>query len=769
MQSEYRDPMVEEGIHNIILQNRCGNRCTLLAHDDRLELELVYKPNAFRRKDFAARNFSTRDNFSTLFRSVCLPDWSAASCSHFAYDPFHTRIDLATEVGAKTSLHLVNICDENVFAISAPAPLLLRIACHGHAELRDGLLLEKRHERGEDFIAFIAFPGIEQNRYRQLDDGSHVVQIYENDVLLIGGEESETQVNRVLRKLGQLTQEQLIQRNEQGLAADLRYARQIHSDPDWQRVADINQRVVWSGIDAGGACFGAINRIYHLIWVRDGSMTCCHSALAGDPEPLRIWAPFLFANPSRVRGGEDGSIREQFGQMVGTRWSKAEDDGLFYAAWTLFTHFQSTGDDRLLQSEALPLMLRGIDEQLDRCWDEELGLMVSDTLGEDPLPSSPTYGYDVVNGSLLKRHRHHGQEAGVAPVHAAATLYHQVNTYNVLRIAGILLAERPDIDPGVATRYNDLAERLQQSLTSQFVAKDGQIYSLFVRYADGSEEWRPWSMGCDHWEHGWAVSQGPFYPVPGLQLTSARLALATWASHKPYGYCPWNVLTRSAFEHGASSQAVADYLHDEIEDAQHCPKKYPMAGALTEYHRAVESWRGLPFSAGSFRNVCASQLLQAQAQGLAVRGGLMLQRIEDFRYRLSRIDVRAEGEAEGVSAYTINGVCIRGSLLIPEERFQAGANQIVIQRGEATVRCRIHGSDARLVRYHEDEQGCQAHFHSAVPMQVRIQQIDAGSVQLRDDQGQCIQTKREDLADTDLSILHLPAGRVTLQLGWMPA
>ncbi|MFP4070332.1 MAG: hypothetical protein ACLFVC_09165 [Opitutales bacterium] len=44
--------------------------------------------------------------------------------------------------------------------------------------------------------------------------------------------------------------------------------------------------------------------------------------------------------------------------MVGTRWSKSEDDGLFYAVWSLFTYTRCTGDDRLLRQGTLELLFR---------------------------------------------------------------------------------------------------------------------------------------------------------------------------------------------------------------------------------------------------------------------------------------------------------------------------------------------------------------------------------------------------------------------------
>ncbi|MFW5846216.1 MAG: hypothetical protein ACOCXJ_08310, partial [Planctomycetota bacterium] len=350
--------------------------------------------------------------------------------------------------------------------------------------------------------------------------------------------------------------------------------------------------------------------------------------------------------------------------------------------------------------------------------------------------------------------------------HAAATLYHQVNTYNVLRMAGVLLEQRPDLDGGQAARYAALADRLQETLATRFVDQQGRIYSLHVQYADGSEEWRPWGMGCDHWEHGWAVSQGPFYPVPGLQLASARLALDTWEDDKAYGYCPWNVLARSVFEHGLPSDDWAALLSDEVQEALQQSRRYPMAGALTEYHGAVESWRGLPFSAGSFRNSCAAQLLQAQAQGLAVRGGRQVQAIRDFRYRLSRIDVQASGDEEGVADYSLGGTSIRGSLLIPEELLVPGGNKLCIRRGPAAAACRIHGGDCRLLHYRETVTGCTAELRSAVPIQLRIQSLDHGRITIASTDGAPATPHREDLPGTDLSLLHIPAGTWQLRLDW---
>ncbi|NRA40653.1 MAG: hypothetical protein HRU15_21085, partial [Planctomycetes bacterium] len=300
-------------------------------------------------------------------------------------------------------------------------------------------------------------------------------------------------------------------------------------------------------------------------------------------------------NPSKTMQ-DDGSYREEYLQIVGSRWTKAEDDGLFYACWSLFTHFRCTGDDTLMQSEVVPLLQRCVAAQLEKSWDEDLEFMGSDTLGEDLLAGNTYYGYDIVNGSVTASH-HHNKEG--KNIERCYSLYHQINTYNVLMIMIVAMKQRPDLDQSCIDHYQNIADKIQRTLREKFII-DGQLSSMFLRYDDGSEEWVPFGLGCDYWEHAWAVSQGPFFPVPDLQLASARLVMETWADYRAaYGYCPWNVLARSLSEYGLDSATYKTRLSDQIQEAEQCSQKYPMAGALTEYHGGVEGWRALPFSAGS--------------------------------------------------------------------------------------------------------------------------------------------------------------------------
>jgi hypothetical protein len=693
MKSYYRDPNVEQGVHNIVLQSRAGNRLTLLLREDRTDLEFVYKPNAFRRKDFRARNFSNRDNQTSLFSAFSLPDIDAGIVRSIDYDPFATVIDTLTPAGAANRITVVNLADENAFALAADRPLLLSFRPHSSFEVSDGRLAESFTDRGEPIVSFVLFDSFEANRFRVLEDGSHVLQIFENEVVLVGGEETPSQITRVERKLRGLGLNELLARNERIIAPAVRKGHVCCTDPDTQRVIDLNQRIVHSGMDAGGACFGALNRIYYLIWVRDGAMTASMVARAGSPDMLRTWAPFLLANPA-TRRLDDGSRVREFLQMVGTRWTKSEDDGVFFAALSLHTHFETTGETDLLSTVEFEQYLDALDANVADRFDETEGLFGSDTLGETTLAGSPMFGYDSVNGRMARDLTR--TDAVGQPLARVYTLYHNVNLYNALRMTEALLAAagRGD-DPRIA-RYAELADRVRDSLARRFVNEEGHFHAYYAQMADGSTRWVDFPES-DYWEYAWAVSVGPFFPDLPTALRSARMVVEVWPTVRPYGYCPWNTLSRFLKEHGLDTLAYRALLKDEVAEALTHTKRFPLYGALTEYYGNVEGWRALPFSAGSFLFSLAGVLLQSLPEGLGVRAGDFVDRVEDFHFRTSRIDVRAEGAGDIVASWTLNGREIPHTLQLPQGALRPGPNEIRITRGSAFEGFRLHGSTGTLL------------------------------------------------------------------------
>lgn len=752
-QTLWREPQVEEAPSNLVFQNRCGNRLTMLFQDRHVDLDLSYKPNAFRRKDFAARTFSSRDLWTNLFDEVRIPDLGHGDIKQWGYDPFVTELSVQFTSGACNRVRVWNLPDENAFVLSARAPLTLVFRPHrAFLDRQDGLFIERFTDRGEDIVSFVAFPSRQLVRLRELADGARALQLMEDDLVVIGGEENLAQIERLLVGLAGLRPEQLTSRVEATLAASLAAGRIEAADATLQRVLDLNQRIVWSGLDASGACFGALNRIYHLVWVRDGAMTSAHMAQAGNPAFLRIWVPFLLANPSHVLA-EDGTRREEFGQLVGTRWSKAEDDGIFYAVWSLFAHWQATADDALILGPDLPRLLTAIDRHLATRYDTGLGLMGSDTLGEESLHSSPYFGYDVVNGRQVPIH---GHGEGRPPIRRVYSLYHQANTINVLLMAVALLAERSDADGGRSAAWLALVEGMRLRTRDLFSQPDGTLAAMILVFVDGSQECAIAGPRCDVWETAWAVSQGPFFPWPDLQSATAERLCALWPTLGRYGICPWNCLLRLLHEQGRlEAGGWRALVGQELEEAMQTSVKYPMPGALAECVGWPEGWRGLPFSAGSLAASACAQLLRTLPQGVAVRGGSAVSAVTGWRWRLSRIDAQAQGAGEDVASWSLDGEHFVRCLQMPEDRLRAGRQSLDITRGPAPTLPRLVGSDGQLVGYREDAGGATAVLRSRMPLTLLV--ADPGRVDGAD-------LERLDLPGTRLSALRLPPGTVTLEM-----
>ncbi len=764
MKTIFRDyqQQIEEGLRNIILQNRCGNRLTLMLGEESTELECLYKPNAFRRKDYRARNFSNRDNCTALFARAELPQIPAGWVKAFDYDPFVTALSTESPGGAKNRITVVNIADENCFALAARCPLVLTFEPHERFELADGLLSEAFSDRGEEIVSFVAFESFEENRFRVLDDGRAVLQIFENEVVLIGGEDSPAQVERVLTKLAGLSLDELIEHTEARIAVPLSHGRLVVKDEPLQRVLDINRRLSWSGLDAGGACFGAMNRIYHLIWTRDGSMAAATMARAGMPDMLSIWLPFLLANPS-VRRDEAGNRIREFLQIVGSRWTKAEDDGIYYAVLSLFSHWQSVGDAAWLEGEALPELLEILDENVALRFDTTEGLFRSDTLGETTLASSPYYGYDSVNGQLARGQWVKQEEQAGKRIAAAYSLYHNVNLYNCLRMAQALAVASGRYELAEpAERYGLLAGQIAETLAKRFINDEGHYYSCWVEYDDASRSWVPFETG-DYWEYAWAVSAGPFLPDPVTSLASARMALQRWPGVRSYGYCPWCFLARSAREYGLDSAGYRALLDEQITDALRLTQRYPMAGLLTEYQTAHEGWRGLPFGTGALVQSTCGLLLQPLPMGVAVRASDLAERLENFVYRTARLDVEAAGTGDTVAGVLLNGQPLTGSLQLPASRLRTGRNRLDVTRGAAFEGFRLYSSTAELRDLVETDTEWTFHFHSPAEAQLVLDTAEAVDLLAADATGRQLPVETRPFDGTDKTLATIDAtGEFTL-------
>lgn len=679
MKNIYTEAIYEEGISNIILQNRCGNRLTIKSMEDKVDMEFIYKPNAFRRKDIHARHFSNRDIYTELFKEFYLVDIKHEFIEKFDYDPFHTILNIKLPNGGTNKIRIVNIVDENMFAISAVSPLTLAFKPKSIYVENDGLLSETFIDRLENITTFIKYTSNWHNRFRVIEDGTYILQLCENDVIYVGGEESVSQANRVCNKFVDMSFEELIQYNEKKISVYTDKAQLTVNNPDFQRVLDLNRRLVFSAVDEGGVTHGAMQRIYYLNWYRDTLMSTSMFALAGNAYLLKRTYPFSLENPSINSITEYGMMREYL-QLVGTRWTKSEDDGIFYVLYGLFNHFRATGDDTYLRMENLKHIIIAVDYAIKTLYDTERGLFGSDTLGETTLANSIFNGYDAVTGRIDdfvsdNKVREEGQAV------YSYSLYQNVNMYNVLRMLEILINASPDADKNKANEYREFADSLQSSIDDSFATKDGGLSCGLLILDNGEEQWIDDYMKHDMWEYVWALSLAPFKPNLEKALVSAKFVHDTWEKEPTYGFCPWNTLSRFLKEyHVIDDKEYERMLTQEIEEALQYNELYQMQGALTEYSNNISQWRGLPFSTGSFMFSIYSLILQSLPLGIAVRASDFVDKVDNFYYKNYHINAVSTGEGEYVKHWFLNGLEVKGTTQIPEGLLTIGTNEIKIEK-----------------------------------------------------------------------------------------
>lgn len=765
MKTIYRKELIEEGKHNLIFTNRCGLRLTVKIFEEDTQLEFIYKPNAFRRKDFAGRNFSNRDIYTTLFKEFSYPDIAAKDIGAFHYDPFDTKVDTRLYNGGKNSLTFLNMADENCFVLSAKSPLTLAFKPHGHFKEEDGLLTETFHDRGESITSFIKFTGFAHNRFRVLNDGTYVLQICMDDIIIVGGEENERAMRAALNKLGDILHSQgltgLREYNEKIIRqfTDQSVLKVIH--PKFQEVIDLNKRLTYSMVDEGGVSFGALQVCYYLIWVRDLMMSTSMFAAVGMTDLIKLSYPLVYDNPA-IKHYENEDIFYRYQQMVGTHWTKYEDDGIFYVVYGLYHLFRSTAADTYLASYRLKFLIDAVDDNIKRLYDKERGIFGSDTLGETTLKSSLFFGYDAVNGSVDEYVCPTANRDESVVVYSYS-LYQNVNMYNALRMLEVMIrmskSEDDLIHQQTADQYEQLANELHNNILKTFANENGMYSPGILIMDDGKELLIEDFSEHDKWEFTWAVSLAPFILDINLSLQSCKKIREVWREEGSYGYCPWNTMTRFLKEYGLSDDEYTELMNEQMDDALRHLDKYPMRGALMENADLKTEWKGLPFGAGSMMYNVYSLILQQLPMGLAVRASDLVEGLKAFCYKNASISVTPKGKGQSIDYWTINHKAVRCSLQIPEGMLRTGHNEIVIHKANKNNECKLYSSNGILENVNEESKALNIYF----PARGEAVIDNMGSVTIQNDSGELLPFKSQAIKGTSKTQIIIDGkGNITI-------
>jgi hypothetical protein len=674
----------------ILLHNRHGLRIELNFHTEGL-LELWFSPLSGRSLAARDRNFSNRDDHTRLFDRLRLPGLTEAAFLRCDYDAFHTVVHFTHQI-----LHVVPLFDQPGLVLWCEKPQLLDLKSD---KADSPLLREPRRfavthpDRGHLFHFVAALEtGAAFTHQLQLDPGRSIharaTLPAHRRLALFGGLATES-VADLARAALRLPLARFLAAEARAIAAATSPgAFELRGQPRLQRLLDVNRRVLISMQDTSGAIRAALNRIYYLIWVRDGAIIEVMHGHAGSLQPLLRWAEFLLANPTVIDSEKPGG---RAFLMLANPITKWEEDGVFYAIWTVFHAWTQSGDAHWRTPARLAVLADSLDWLERRCLDPRSGLFGRYFACETPLPGSRDDGYDNAVGHPADPSRVHWQ--GV-PARRSFDLYINLYAYAAY---GMLAALQPDA-PAAASylrRALALGEKLARFLPPDRLPDYGDILG-----ADGRTR-RAGPFGLDLTDYVWGLSLTPYFPQP-WRLPAIRLALLRHAVQNPKNWFLAGYFSLLAHLDPEWCDE-AEILRAIRLAARQChrPGHYlPMPDTVVEMFDIPDGdpWhdvRPQAFSIGPWLATICGLGLRRQAHGLAFRAGRSLKKITAYEYRHARLDATFAGSGPHLAA-TLNGAPLLHTLQIPEDRLAPRTRLAVTRTRKAPAGPVLVGSTVRL-------------------------------------------------------------------------
>jgi hypothetical protein len=658
----------------VYMHNRKGVRIELDV--DKGALDLWISPRAGTSLDYRDRNFSNRDDHTSIFDRIELPHLTRAGFNGCDYDAFHSVV----RYGAQ-ALHVATPWDRPVVLLWFERAALVHLKSDKQdtpVERTETLFEVEHPDRGRTF-RFVAALGEGEGRIehqRDVDRGRSTwarVRLAPGQTLALAGELATQPVATWAREAARADRETLLERTEEKVRAALSRGRvHLAGRPEMQKVLDVNRRTILSMQDESGAIRAAIKYIYYLIWVRDGALVAGSLARAGLVDPLERWNAFLLANPT-VR--EEEPSGRFFGQLVDGRITKWEEDGLFWAVWSAFTELTQTGDRRVASGESLAV-LRDAADWLERyAFDRERGLFGRYHYGETPLTGSRGDGWDDAVGRPTDSLRTEYRGSVIVRSYDLAVNLQAWGTYLML---AALDEERAE---SWLAKAHALEERLRPWLGERGDLPDyGDLLTQDGRIV------RAGPFGLDAGDYTWALTLTPFAgEVFGLAPVREKLLEAP---EEPAGetFLATRFSLLAALDPEMHDEARILAAMDRVLPAAVRPGRYlPMAYTVPEVAGIADGHpyhdvRPQAFAAAPWVWAVANLGVRRLPFGIAMRATTALAGIDAYQYRGALVDVDFEGSGD-VREVRLDGQPIVHTLQLPDSRLTAGPHRLVVTQG----------------------------------------------------------------------------------------
>jgi hypothetical protein len=658
----------------VYMHNRKGVRIELDV--DKGTLDLWISPRAGESLDYRDRNFSNREDHTSIFDRIELPHLTRAAFTGCDYDAFHSVVHYGAQ-----ALHVATPWDRPVVLLWFERPAVVHLKSDKQdtpVERRETLFEVEHTDRGRAF-RFVAALGAGKGRIehqRDVDAGRSTwarVRLAPGQTLALAGELLGEPVAAWAREAAGADRSALRERTEEKVREALSRGRiRLAGRPEMQKVLDVNRRTILSMQDESGAIRAAIKYIYYLIWVRDGALVAGSLARAGLEDPLERWSAFLLANPT-VR--EEEPSGRFFGQLVDGRITKWEEDGLFWAVWSAFTHLTQTGDRRFASGESLAV-LRDAADWLERyAFDRERGLFGRYHYGETPLTGSRGDGWDDAVGRPTDSLRTEYEGSVIVRSYDLAVNLQAWGTY-------LMMAA---MDEEKAEEWLGKARALEERL-GPWLGEGRDLPDYGDLLTEDGRIVRAGPFGLDAGDYVWALALTPFAGEAfGLAPVREKLLEApAETAGETFLATHFSLLAGLDPEmHGEARilAAMDRVVPAAVRAGRYLPMAYtvPEVAGIADGH-PYHDVRPQAFAAAPWIWAVANLGLRRLPFGIAVRATSALEGIDAYEYRGALVDVAFEGSGD-VREVRLDGEPIVHTLQLPESRLAPGPHRLVVAQG----------------------------------------------------------------------------------------
>ena len=679
----------------VFMQNRMGIRIEMNLTSQ--ELSLWISPLAGVSNDIFDRNYSNRDDHTSLFDRITFPNLPLSGFDSCSYDPFYSVLYYGTQ-----TMHLLSLYDEPMVLLWFEQPEKLDIK----TDKADRIVTRSRHQfvfkhpdrrYTFDYVARM-FDGAGYFQH-QLDTayGRSTytrAHLSAGQPIVIAGKTEEENVREKVEEVCQQTTGQLVAKTQEMTAENLRAGQLVlQDDKKLQRFYRTNKKCMLAEMDASGQLKASIRKVGHLPYMRDGGWAFTNAAYTGWPYPVKKWTDFLMANPTVIVDEEPKG--KMFGQLVGpiTKW---EEDGINYAIWSAFAYYTQTADNEYNKGENWQLLTE-ITDWLERyCYDPERKLFYRYYYTETAYRGSRDDGYDNAIGCISTMWPPKNYKDKV--IKKAYDIFINTCCYsNYLMLAGM------SPDEQAAEVYVAKARALEPGIREMFRGKLPD-YGLFITARNEKLRGEPYGISKN--DYIWGNSVPVFYPDP-FEMIDVRQQLFKnmMADLKGHFAATFYSLLNKLDPMFHSEQEVMEAVK-VVAEAYYLPgKRTPMPFTLGE-QTVVEDGdyytdiRPMAFPTGPMMYAITGLGVRRLPYGIAVRANQSLNQLKNYHYQGKLIDF-SFSKSKGIPNVQVNGKKLAGTLQIPLSMLAKDKNTIAIEQAdEDAPKNTMVWSTIRLNDYH---------------------------------------------------------------------